>query len=135
MLGCFRHGAAQAAKLLGDVTVPSFYPALFASVAGLLEAFGVMVFERIRDRAEDVGEEASPTQQGEAKATEKNCRGVGWGGEEKGLIVFGSRQGCACLGAVFVVVSFRSVPVFRCFSAGRAVCRWVGAPYPHPVNS
>ncbi|CAM9315551.1 unnamed protein product, partial [Ectocarpus sp. 6 AP-2014] len=54
----------QAAKLLGDVTVPSFYPALFASVAGLLEAFGVMVFERIRDRAEDVGEEASPTQQG-----------------------------------------------------------------------
>ncbi|CAN0286445.1 unnamed protein product, partial [Ectocarpus sp. 12 AP-2014] len=54
----------QAAKLLGDVTVPSFYPALFASVAGLLEAFGVMVFERIRDRAEDVGEEASPTQPG-----------------------------------------------------------------------
>ncbi|CAN0580264.1 unnamed protein product, partial [Ectocarpus sp. 12 AP-2014] len=41
----------QAAKLLGDVTVPSFYPALFASVAGLLEAFGVMVFERIRERA------------------------------------------------------------------------------------
>ncbi|CAM9556585.1 unnamed protein product, partial [Scytosiphon promiscuus] len=38
----------QAAKLLGDVSVPSFYPALFASIADLLEAFGVMVFERIR---------------------------------------------------------------------------------------
>eukprot|EP00903_Cladosiphon_okamuranus_P009715 g9240.t1 len=50
----------QAAKLLGDVSVPSFYPALFASVAGLLEAFGVMVFERIRSRAEDPGEEATP---------------------------------------------------------------------------
>ncbi|CAN0387388.1 unnamed protein product, partial [Hapterophycus canaliculatus] len=49
----------QAAKLLGDVSVPSSYPALFASVADLLEAFGVMVFERIRSRAGDSGEEAA----------------------------------------------------------------------------
>lgn len=45
--------------------MPSFYPVLFASVAGLLEAFGVMVFERIRSRAEDPGEEATPPARGE----------------------------------------------------------------------
>lgn len=50
---------------MGDVSVPSFYPALFASVAGLLEAFGVMVFERIRSRAEDPEEEAAPPARGE----------------------------------------------------------------------
>lgn len=60
--------SAQAAKLLGDVSVPSYYPALFASIADLLEAFGVMVFERIRSRAEDSGEEAAPPPaQGEAR--------------------------------------------------------------------
>lgn len=43
----------QAAKLLGDVSVPTFYPALFSMVASLLEAFGTRVFGRILARAED----------------------------------------------------------------------------------
>ncbi len=59
--------SAQAAKLLGDVSVPSYYPALFASVADLLETFGGMVFERIRSRAEESGEEPAPPAQGEAR--------------------------------------------------------------------
>lgn len=47
----------QAAKLLGDTSVPTFYPSLFAMVAAVLETFGTMVFDRIRSRAE-VAEDA-----------------------------------------------------------------------------
>ncbi|CAN0489437.1 unnamed protein product, partial [Laminaria digitata] len=61
----------QAAKLLADVSVPAFYPALFSLVAGLLEAFGNMVFERIRARAED------PEDGGEAQTTRHSLR-RGW---------------------------------------------------------
>lgn len=70
--------------------MPSFYPALFASVAGLLEAFGVMVFERIRYRAEDGGEESSQTQQGEEM---RNICGRVGGEGRAGLGVFGESAG------------------------------------------
>lgn len=47
------YATKQAAKLLGDVSVPTFYPALFSMVASLLEAFGTRVFGRILARAEN----------------------------------------------------------------------------------
>lgn len=50
----------QAAKLLGDTSVPTFYPSLFAMVAALLETFGMMVFDRIRSRAEEAEDTVLP---------------------------------------------------------------------------
>ncbi|CAN0471749.1 unnamed protein product [Ascophyllum nodosum] len=43
----------QASKLMGNILMPTFYPALFSMVAALVDVFGAMVFERILARAED----------------------------------------------------------------------------------
>lgn len=40
----------QCAKLLGDMSVPQFYPAMFAVVSDILDSFGKLVFERLRGR-------------------------------------------------------------------------------------
>jgi len=43
----------QAAKKLGDTSVPGIYPAVFAMVSDILDDFGNMVFLRIKERAEE----------------------------------------------------------------------------------
>ena len=45
--------AIQIAKLLGDTTVPRFYPTVFVIVIEALEKFGRMVFKRLSLRAEE----------------------------------------------------------------------------------
>jgi hypothetical protein len=43
--------AIQCAKLLGDPKVPAFYPSAFVLVTTILDTFGRLVFERLRDSA------------------------------------------------------------------------------------
>lgn len=42
--------AIQCAKLLGDTTVPQFYPSMYVLLTTVLDTFGDLVFHRIRDR-------------------------------------------------------------------------------------
>jgi hypothetical protein len=44
----------QCAKLLGDCTVPSFYPSMYVLLTDILDTFGDLVFERIKRKGIDV---------------------------------------------------------------------------------
>jgi hypothetical protein len=48
--------AIQCAKLLGDVAMPRYYPSMFVHVTDVLDAFGDMVFERLRAMGRGGGE-------------------------------------------------------------------------------
>lgn len=45
--------AIQIAKLLGDSSVPQFYPTIFVMISNELDRFGKMVFQRLRNKAEE----------------------------------------------------------------------------------
>ena len=45
--------AIQLAKLLSDTNYPQFYPVMFVLVTDVLEKFGWMVFNRLKNKAED----------------------------------------------------------------------------------
>ena len=45
--------AIQLAKLLSDTNYPQFYPVMFVMVTDVLERFGWMVFNRLKNKAED----------------------------------------------------------------------------------
>jgi hypothetical protein len=49
--------AIQCAKMLSDTRVPKFYPSMFVLVAGILDSFSDLVFDRIREKHKEV----SPT--------------------------------------------------------------------------
>eukprot|EP00945_MAST-04E_sp_MAST-4E-sp1_P000091 g91.t1 len=46
--------AIQCAKMMLDTTVIAFYPSMFVLLTGVLETFGDLVFERIKERSEEV---------------------------------------------------------------------------------
>lgn len=46
--------AISCAKLLGDCTVPSFYPSMYVLLTDILDTFGDLVFERIKRKGIDV---------------------------------------------------------------------------------
>ncbi|CAM9265702.1 unnamed protein product, partial [Discosporangium mesarthrocarpum] len=56
--------AVQAAKLMGDTSVPFSYPAVFVHVTDLLEDFALKVFSRIKDKAEECTAEDKDDNQG-----------------------------------------------------------------------
>ena len=49
--------AIQCAKMLSDTRVPQFYPSMFILIAGILDSFSDLVFERIKEKHKEV----SPT--------------------------------------------------------------------------
>jgi hypothetical protein len=46
--------AIQCAKMLGSTRSPQFYPSMFVLISGVLDSFGDLVFERIRNRSREV---------------------------------------------------------------------------------
>lgn len=40
--------AIQSAKLLGDISVPQFYPSAYVLISDILDTFGALVFERLK---------------------------------------------------------------------------------------
>jgi hypothetical protein len=52
--------AIQLAKLLADTTIPKFYPSMFVMITNELDKFGVMVFQRLKTRAEEALNEVLP---------------------------------------------------------------------------
>lgn len=53
--------AIQCAKLLGDTTVPAFYPSMYSLLTMVLDTFGDLVFQRIKGRGVDLGNGKGPT--------------------------------------------------------------------------
>lgn len=51
--------AIQIAKLLSDSSVPQFYPTIFVMISNELDRFGKMVFQRLRNKAEEALAEQS----------------------------------------------------------------------------
>jgi len=49
--------AIQCAKLLGDTSVPQFYPSMYVLLTTVLDTFGDLVFHRIKDRGLEGGGE------------------------------------------------------------------------------
>ncbi len=45
--------AIQCAKLLGETTVPQFYPSMFVMITEILDTFGALVFARIKAKAQE----------------------------------------------------------------------------------
>jgi hypothetical protein len=51
--------AIQCAKLLGDTSVPAFYPSMYSLLTMVLDTFGDLVFQRIKSRGVDMGGQVS----------------------------------------------------------------------------
>jgi hypothetical protein len=54
--------AIQCAKLLGDTSVPTFYPSTYSLLTMVLDTFGDLVFQRIKSRGVDLGQPRIYTQ-------------------------------------------------------------------------
>jgi hypothetical protein len=54
--------AIQCAKLLGDTSVPTFYPSMYSLLTMVLDTFGDLVFQRIKSRGIDLGQPRIHTQ-------------------------------------------------------------------------
>ena len=52
--------AIQSAKLLGELSVPQFYPSAFVLITNILDTFGALVFDRLKSKGSSDGKEALP---------------------------------------------------------------------------